>query len=208
MPLKVIDHPLLRHKLNFVRNRHTPPERLRSLLEEITLMAMPLVLDELPLKVETIETPIDSESFEFVEEEKFVFVCILRAGLPMLNGALRAMPGAKAGFFAIKRNEQTLKPELFYKRLPPIENKHVLVLDPMLATGGTLSLVLSELKLLKPKRLISLNLVASPQGIQKITSEHPEVELFILSIDKGLNSAGYIVPGVGDIGDRLFNEGL
>lgn len=126
----------------------------------------------------------------------------------MLNGALRALPGAKAGFLAIKRKEQSLEAELFYKRLPPLEGKFVVLLDPMLATGGTLSLALSELKPLNPKRLISLNLVASPEGVERIVSEHPDVDLFIINIDEGLNSTGYIVPGVGDIGDRLFTECL
>ncbi len=126
----------------------------------------------------------------------------------MLNGALRALPGAKVGFLAIKRNEQTLKAELFYKRLPSLENKYVVLFDPMLATGSTLNLAISELKPLKPKKLISLNLVASPEGVKRVISEHQDVDLYILSIDEGLNPAGYIVPGVGDMGDRLFTEGL
>ncbi len=206
MALKILNHPLLKNKLNLVRKRHTPPERLRTLLEEIAFMSMPFIFEDVPIRVERVETPTGFGNFEFVEEEGFVFVCILRAGLPLLNGALRAFPGAKAGFFAIRRNEQNLKAELFYKRLPSLEDKYVVLLDPMLATGGTLSLALSELKPLKPKRLISLNLVASPEGVERIISEHPDVDLFILNIDEGLNPAGYIIPGVGDIGDRLFTE--
>ncbi len=208
MALKVLNNPLLKHKLNIVRQKHTPPDKLRLLIEEIALMSMPLILENVPTKVERIETPISVGNFELVEEENFVFVCILRAGLPMLNGALRALPSAKAGFLAIKRKEQNLEAELFYKRLPSLEGKFVVLLDPMLATGGTLSLALNELKPLKPKRLISLNLVASPEGVERIVSEHPDVDLFIINIDEGLNSTGYIVPGVGDIGDRLFTEGL
>ncbi len=208
MALEIIDHPLLRHKLNLVRDKHTPSERLRSLLEEITLMAMPFILSELPLKTERVETPMGVGSFEFVEEDRFVFVCILRAGLPMLSGALRALPKARAGFLAIKRDEHTLTPEIFYRRLPPLENRHVVVLDPMLATGGTLDLALKETKSMKPKRLLAFNLVASPQGLQRVMSAHPEVDFFLLSLDEGLSPAGYIVPGVGDIGDRLFTEGL
>lgn len=208
MALKVLNNPLLKHKLNLVRKKHTPPEKLRSLLEEIALMSMPFILEDVPIRLEEVETPINSGIFEFVEEESFVFVCILRAGIPMLNGALRALPGAKVGFLAIKRNEQTLKAELFYKRLPSLENKYVVLFDPMLATGNTLNLAISELKPLKPKKLISLNLVASPEGVKRVISEHQDVDLYILSIDEGLNPAGYIVPGVGDMGDRLFTEGL
>ncbi|WPM32022.1 uracil phosphoribosyltransferase [Hydrogenobacter sp. T-2] len=208
MALRVLNNPLLKHKLNIVRQKQTPPDKLRTLLEEIALMSMPLIFEDIPIRVERIETPTGVGDFEFVEEEDFVFVCILRAGLPLLNGALQALPGAGVGFLAIKRKEQNLEAELFYKRLPSLEGKCVVLLDPMLATGGTLNLALSELKPLKPKRLISLNLVASPEGVERIISEHPDVDLFILNIDEGLNPAGYIVPGVGDIGDRLFTEGL
>lgn len=208
MALNLIDYPLLRHKLNLVRNKYTTSEKLRSLLEEITLMSMPHILASFPLKTEEIETPTGVvESFEFIEEDKVVFVCILRAGLPMLNGALRALPSAKAGFFAIKRREDLLTPELFYRRIPSIEDKYVVVLDPMLATGGTLDLALSELKLMKPRKLISFNLVASPQGLERVMFAHSDVDFFLLSIDRELNQRGYIVPGVGDIGDRLFSEG-
>ncbi len=207
MALEIIDHPLLRHKLNFVRDKHTPSERLRSLLEEITLMAMPFILSELPLRTERVETPMGVGSFEFVEEDRFVFVCILRAGLTMLSGALRVLPRARAGFLAIKRDEHTFTPEIFYRRLPPLENKHVVVLDPMLATGGTLDLALKETKSMRPEKLLTFNLVASPQGLQRVMSAHPEVDFLLLSLDEGLSPAGYIVPGVGDIGDRLFTEG-
>ncbi|MEJ5338663.1 MAG: uracil phosphoribosyltransferase [Aquificaceae bacterium] len=209
MALKIIDHSLIRHKLNLVRKRHTPPEKLRSLLEEITLMSIPFVLEGFPLRMESVETPMGvGRSFEFVEEDRIVFICILRAGLPMLNGALRALPGAKAGFLAIKRNEDTLTPELYYRRLPPLEGRFVILLDPMLATGGTLSLALSEAKSLKPEKMVTLNLVASPQGLERTMSAHPDVDFFLLSVDEGLSPKGYIVPGVGDIGDRLFTEGL
>lgn len=208
MALRIIDHPLLRHKLNLVRNRHTPPEGLRRLLEELALMSMPSVLEGVPRRVERLETPVSIGNFEFLEEERVVFVCILRAGVPLLNGALRALPGAGAGFLAIKRSEDSLTPQLFYRRLPPLEGRHVVVLDPMLATGGTLSLALDELKPMKPEKLITFNLVASPQGIDRVVSAHPDADLFVLSVDEGLSPEGYIVPGVGDIGDRLFTEGL
>lgn len=126
--------------------------------------------------------------------------------MPMLNGALRAFPRAKAGFLAIRRNEESLRPTLYYKRIPDIKDKWIIVLDPMLATGGTLSMALEEIKAERPERIFSLNLVASPEGIEKVLSLHPDVNLFVVSVDRGLNQKGYIVPGVGDMGDRLFTE--
>ncbi|HAV40620.1 MAG TPA: uracil phosphoribosyltransferase [Aquificaceae bacterium] len=206
MPLKVLDNPLLKHKLNTIRDKRNPPERLRSLVEELTLMCMPYLMEEAPIRNERIETPLEESIFEFVEEEKIVLLCILRAGMPMLNGALRAFPRAKAGFLAIRRNEESLKPTLYYRRIPNIKDKWVVVLDPMLATGGTLSMALEEIKAERPERIFSLNLVASPEGIEKVLSLHPDVNLFVVSVDRELNQKGYIVPGVGDMGDRLFSE--
>ena len=124
------------------------------------------------------------------------------------QGALKSVPMAHSGFLAIRRDEETLRPFLYYKRLPSLRGKWVLVLDPMLATGGTLSLALEELKREEPERLISLHLVASPEGIERVLRDHGELELYTVSIDRGLNEKGYIVPGVGDMGDRLFTEGL
>ncbi|QWK12332.1 MAG: uracil phosphoribosyltransferase [Aquificota bacterium] len=141
-----------------------------------------------------------------MKKKKIVLLCILRAGMPMLNGALRAFPRAKAGFLAIRRNEESLRPTLYYKRIPDIKDKWIIVLDPMLATGGTLSMALEEIKAERPERIFSLNLVASPEGIEKVLSLHPDVNLFVVSVDRGLNQKGYIVPGVGDMGDRLFTE--
>lgn len=208
MPLRVLDNPLLRHKLNTIRDKRTPPERLRSLVEELTLMCMPYLMEEAPIRRERIETPLEGDIFEFIEEERIVLLCILRAGVPMLNGSLRALPRAKVGFLAIRREEESLRPNLYYKRLPDIKDKWVVVLDPMLATGGTLNMALEEIKMEKPGKILSLHLVASPEGIERVLSLHPDVNLFIVSVDRELNQKGYIVPGVGDIGDRLFTEYL
>lgn len=208
MPLKVLDNPLLKHKLNTIRDKNTPPDRLRNLVEELTLMCMPYLMEDAPTKKERIETPLEEGIFEFIEEQKVVFLCILRAGMPMLNGALRALPRARVGFFAIKRDEESLKPTLYYKRLPDIKDRWIIVLDPMLATGGTLNMALEEIKAGKPERIFSLNLVASPEGIESVLSSHPDVHIFVISIDRELNQKGYIVPGIGDMGDRLFTEYL
>ncbi len=206
MPLKLLDNLLLKHKTNLLRDKKTPPETLRDLIEEITLIAMSYILENFPKKKEKIEGILEEGFFDFIDEEKVVFVCILRAGLPMLSGALKALKRAKAGFLAIKREEETLKPKLYYKRLPEVKDKWVIILDPMLATGGSLSMAIEEILALHPKKLISFNIVASPEGLERVSSAYPEVEFFVISIDKGLNKKGYIVPGVGDIGDRLFTE--
>ncbi|MFN3871233.1 MAG: uracil phosphoribosyltransferase [Aquificaceae bacterium] len=206
MPYRILNNALLKHKLNLIRDKSTPPELLRSLVEDLTLMAMPHIAEEFPKEGKSIETPLEKGIFEFIEEKRLVFVCILRAALPMLQGALRALPKAKAGFLAIKRDEETLKPKLYYKRLPHIKGKWVVILDPMLATGGSLNMAIEVIKEEKPDRLFSFNLLASPEGLEKVASLHPDVEFFLVSIDKGLNQKGYVVPGIGDIGDRLFTE--
>jgi uracil phosphoribosyltransferase len=206
MPLKVLDNPLLKHKLNAIRDKRTSPERLRSLVEELTLMCIPYLMEDAPIRRERIETPLEEGIFEFIEEDKIVLLCILRAGVPMLNGALRALPKAKAGFLAIRRDEESLKPTLYYRRIPNIKDKWVVVLDPMLATGGTLKMALEEIKTGRPERIFSLHLVASPEGIERVLFLHQDVNLFVVSVDRELNQKGYIVPGVGDMGDRLFSE--
>lgn len=206
MALKVLDYPLLTHKLNLIRDKYAQPQALRALVEELTLMAMPYVTECFPRRERLIETPMGGSVFEFIEEERVVFLCILRAGLPMLNGALRALPRASVGFLAVKRDEELLTPRLYYSRLPEVKDRWVVLLDPMLATGGTLHMAIEEIKPMKPERILCLNLLASPEGLEKVLSSHPEVDFFLVKVDRGLNSRGYIVPGVGDIGDRLFTE--
>ncbi|MFN3471780.1 MAG: uracil phosphoribosyltransferase [Aquificaceae bacterium] len=206
MPCKVLNNSLLKHKLNLIRDKNTPPDTLRSLVEDLTLMAMPYIAEVFPVEKKSIETPLERGIFEFVEEDRLAFVCILRAGVPMLKGALKAFSRAKAGFLAIKRDEESLKPKLYYKRLPPLKDKWVLILDPMLATGGSLNMAIKVIKEQKPERILSLSLVASPQGLERVASLHPEVEFFVVSVDRELNQKGYVVPGVGDMGDRLFTE--
>ncbi|MCS6957595.1 MAG: uracil phosphoribosyltransferase [Aquificaceae bacterium] len=208
MALKILDNALLSHKINLIRNKHASSEEIRRAVEDVTVISLSHMAQLFPGEEREIETPMGNYTFEFIMEEKIVFVCVLRAGIPMLNGALRALPKAKAGFVAIKRDEETLMPKLYYWRLPDLTNKFVVVLDPMLATGGTLSLTIDRLKEAKPERIMSLNLVASPEGLERLLSSHPDVDFFVVRVDRGLNKKGYIVPGVGDLGDRLFSEGL
>ena len=167
-------------------------------------MSLPLILDSVPTRSMQIETPMGEYVFEFVIEEDFVFVPILRAGLPMLNGALRVFQKASVGFLAIRRDEETLKSHVYYSRLPHLEGKHVVILDPMLATGGTLELALKIIMEKNPKKVYTFHLVASPEGVERF--KYWEVSISTVSLDDGLNTKGYIVPGVGDMGDRLFSD--
>ncbi|RMH08445.1 MAG: uracil phosphoribosyltransferase [Aquificota bacterium] len=208
MSVNIINNPLLKHTLNTIRVEDLSPDKLRLLVENLTIMALPYVFEREPLVSRVIKTPLEEGTFEFFEEENYCFVCILRAGLPMLWGALKVLPQAKAGFLAIRRDEETLSSKIYYSRLPDLEDKSVVLLDPMLATGGTLSIAIEELKRSNPRKIKSLHLVASTQGVKRVKSMHPDVELYVVSVDRELNSKGYIVPGVGDMGDRLFSEGL
>ncbi len=200
--IKLLEHPLLRSKLNRIRDKNTPSYELRSLVEEMTTLALPLLIDGIPTVVRRIETPLEAGEFELIREEDFILVPILRAGLPMLNGALRVFPRALVGFLAIKRDEKTLRSKVYYSRLPEGEGRTVIILDPMLATGGTLELAVEEVKKIKPTKIYTLHLIASPEGIRRFESS--DAVVCVVQVDRGLNSKGYIVPGVGDLGDRLF----
>jgi uracil phosphoribosyltransferase len=202
---KELNHPVLIHKLNSIRSLSTPREVLRSLLEDIATLMVYEALRDMELEEKEIEIWIGRRRFRFLGEERVVFVPILRAGLPMLEGALRVLPNASSGFLAIKREEETLESEIFYARLPRLEGKRVVVLDPMLATGGTLLKALEELKDRGADETMSLHIVCAPEGIEKVERLHPDHKLYTVSIDEGLNSKGYIIPGLGDMGDRLFS---
>lgn len=208
MSITVLNNPLLRHMLNQVRRADLSADKLRLFVESLTIMALPYLFEDELRVSRYIKTPLEEGLFEFLEEESYRFVCILRAGLPMLWGALKVMPQAKAGFLAIKRDDETLTSKLHYSRLPDLENRNVILLDPMLATGGTLLVAIDELKKAHPRKIKSLHLVASHQGLERVKSQHPDVELYVISVDRELNSKGYILPGVGDMGDRLFSGGL
>ena len=158
-----------------------------------------------PLEVRRIETWVGEREFEFVREEEIVFVPILRAGLPMLEGALRAVPNARVGFLAIKRNEETLESKVYYSRLPDLKGAKVLILDPMLATGGTLIKAIEEVLKGNPSEIVSLHVVCAPEGIERVGERFPQHRMFTVSVDERLNDKGYIIPGLGDMGDRLFS---
>ncbi len=198
-------HPLLVHKLNRIRDVSTKRGEIKDLLEEIATLMVYEALRYVPLEVRRIETWVGEKEFEFVSEEEIVFVPILRAGLPMLEGALRAVPNSRVGFLAIKRNEETLESKVYYSRLPDLKGAKVLILDPMLATGGTLIKAIEEVLKGNPSEIVSLHVVCAPEGIERVGERFPEHRMFTVSVDERLNDKGYIIPGLGDMGDRLFS---
>ncbi|MFN3813775.1 MAG: uracil phosphoribosyltransferase [Aquificaceae bacterium] len=202
--VRQINHPIILHKLGQIREKSTSSEDLRRLLEDITFMALVLMFEKLNTEKRSIKTPMEEAIAEFIDEERLVFVPILRAGLPMLNGSLKLFPKAKAGFLAIKRDEETLQPTLYYSRLPELKGKTALILDPMLATGGTVSIAIQKVKKESPKELLTLHIVSSPEGVKHVEKEYPDVLVNVISVDEALTPNGYIIPGVGDIGNRLY----
>ncbi len=200
-----IKHPLAKNLLTKLRDINTTSYLFRKYLSEIAKILLFEALKEEKLLEKEIEIWIGKEKFPVLDEESFVFIPILRAGLPMLDGVFEILNNAQAGFLALKRDEETLKSILYYDRVPPLEGKTAVILDPMVATGGSLDYALSVVKEKNPKRIVSLNVVGAPEGLKKISEKHPDVKVFIVSIDKGLNNKGFIIPGLGDAGDRAFN---
>ena len=203
--IKELNHPLAKNLLTKLRDINTTPYLFRKYLSEIARILLFESLKEEKLIEKEVDIWIGKYSFPTVDEEKFVFIPILRAGLPMLDGVLEVLNNAKAGFLALKRDEETLKSVLYYDRVPSLEGKTAVILDPMVATGGSLDYALEVVKEKKPERIISLNVVGAPEGISRISQKHPDVSVYIVSIDEKLNDKGYIIPGLGDAGDRAFN---
>lgn len=199
-------HPLVQHKVNLLRDSSLTREKLRKTLKELSSLLVYESLYDLRLELRKINTWIGEKLFPFIKEEEIVFVPILRAGLGMLEGALEVVPNAEIGFIAAKRNEKTLKARIYYKRIPNLKGKVVVLLDPMLATGNTLKVVLKEIRKGKPKVIKSIHVIASPEGSLEINKKFKDVELFIGKMDEKLNAKGYIIPGLGDMGDRLYSE--
>ncbi|MGC9342372.1 MAG: uracil phosphoribosyltransferase, partial [Bacteroidales bacterium] len=198
------DHPLITHKLTHLRNKETNTRDFRNNLDEIaSLMAYEITRD-LPLREVTIETPIKKCLTRELAAE-IVLVPILRAGLGMVDGITHLIPTAKVGHLGLYRNEKTLEPVSYYSKYPNnLADAFVMVLDPMLATGGSASVAITELKKHGVKNLKLVCVVGAPEGVQKIEKEHPNVEIVLAVLDEGLNDKGYIIPGLGDAGDRIF----
>ena len=202
MNVHVIDHPLIQHKLTIMRMKETGTKDFRELLEEISMLMAYEITRDFPLKEVEIETPICRCKEKMLAGKKVGVVPILRAGLGMLNGVVNMIPAARVGMY---RDPKTLKPVEYYCKLPgDVAERTLIVVDPMLATGGSSSAALSLLKEKGAKHIILMCLVAAPEGVRVINHDHPDVPLYVAAIDEKLNDKGYIVPGLGDAGDRIF----
>ena len=203
--VKILDHPLIRHKLAIIRDKNTNTKQFREVVEELaTLMAYESFKD-VPTQEIEVETPLETTTQTVVKENSIAIVPILRAGLGMVNGILTLFPAAKVGHIGLYRNEETLEPQEYYCKLPAcIEEKVVMVIDPMLATGGSASDAITMIKKRGCKKIKLLSIIAAPEGVKKVAEDHPDVEIFISTLDRQLNEKGYILPGLGDAGDRIF----
>jgi uracil phosphoribosyltransferase len=200
--ITVIDHPLARHVLTELRERTTPPARFRVLAKQLTPILVIEATRDLPTDRTTVETPL--ERADGAELAGIVAVPILRAGLGMVEAVSDLFPGVTVGHIGLERDEDTLKPGSYYEKFPPLDGRHVLLLDPMLATGGSAVLAASHIKDKEPASLRMVCMVAAPEGVKALDAAHPDVPVFTAALDRELNDRGYILPGLGDFGDRLY----
>jgi len=199
------DHPLIQHKLTYIRDRRTGTKEFRELVAEVaTLMAYEITRD-LPLTEVEVETPVAVAKSRVISGKKLGIIPILRAGLGMTDGILKLIPAAKVGHIGLYRDEKTLQPVVYYVKLPPdIAERELIVIDPMLATGGSAAAALELLREKGARSIKLMCLIAAPEGIAKIQREHPDVNIYVAAVDERLNEDGFIVPGLGDAGDRLY----
>ena len=201
----VFDHPLIRHKIAILRDEKTSMKEFRELVEEITTLMTYESLKDVPTVTKEVKTPLETCSQQLVEDNSVVIVPILRAGLGMVNGIHVLFPLAKVGHIGMCRNEETLEPDTYYCKLPKdIENKFVIVIDPMLATGGSACDAIALLKEKGCKNIKFMAIIGAPEGISRVAEAHPDVMIYVSTVDRCLNEHGYILPGLGDAGDRLF----
>ena len=200
-----LKHPLISHKLAILRDKRTGTKEFREIISELSSFLCYEALRDAELNEVEVETPITKTKGQMIDEDKYAFVPILRAGTGMLDGLINVMPNAKIGHIGMYRNEETLKPTRYYYKVPKgIENREVIVLDPMLATGGSGNDAITSLKERGVTKIKFLCIIAAPEGLERIEKEHPDVQIYCTSIDEKLNEKGYIVPGLGDAGDRIF----
>lgn len=201
----VVSHPLVQHKLSLMRRKHTSTSQFRQLLEEISMLLAYEVTRDFPLSTERIETPLMEMDAPVIEGKKLVVISILRAGDGILNGVLRIVPSARIGHIGLYRDPKTLLAVEYYFKVPgDIENRDVIVVDPMLATGNSAVAAIDRVKEKKPKSIKFVCLLAAPEGIHTLHEAHPDVPVWCAAVDQKLNEKGYILPGLGDAGDRLF----
>ena len=203
--LHILEHPLIQHKLSLMRDKNTGSKEFRELLEEIAMLMVYEVTRDFPLKEIEIETPVTKMKTRVLAGRKVGVVPILRAGLGMVNGILNLIPAARVGHIGLYRDPETLEPVEYYCKLPTdAEERDLIVIDPMLATGGSASEAITFLKQRNCHNIKLVCLIAAPEGVKRMERDHPEVDVFIAALDERLNDHAYIVPGLGDAGDRLF----
>ena len=201
----VFDHPLIQHKLTIMRQTTTGPKEFRELLEEISMLMVYEVTRDLPTIDVEIETPLCKTTQKMLAGKKLGIVPILRAGLGMVDGIMNMVPACRIGHIGLYRDPETLEPVEYYCKLPAdAEERELILLDPMLATGGSASDAITLIKKRGCKHIRLVNLIAAPEGIAKVQADHPDVDIYVAGLDDHLNDHGYIVPGLGDAGDRLF----
>ncbi|AIF67861.1 MULTISPECIES: uracil phosphoribosyltransferase [Bacillaceae] len=201
----VLDHPLIQHKLTYIRDKNTGTKEFRELVDEVAaLMAFEITRD-LPMEETTIQTPVVEAKTKVLAGKKIGLVPILRAGLGMTEGILRLIPAARVGHIGMYRDPETMQPVEYYIKLPSdIEERELIVIDPMLATGGSANDAIHSLKKRGAKQIRLMCLIAAPEGVEVIKKEHPDVDIYLAAMDEKLDDHGYIVPGLGDAGDRLY----
>lgn len=205
MNVKILDHPLLQHKLTQIRDENASTVKFRQMINEIGGLMTYEVTRDLQLEAIQVKTPvIETVGYE-IEGKKMVVVPILRAGLGMVDGILQMIPAARVGHVGIVRDEKTLQPHEYYAKFPEgLDQREVLIVDPMLATGGSAVAAIDAVKKRGGVRIKLICLVGAPEGVKAVNEAHPDVDIYLVSLDEGLNEKGYIVPGLGDAGDRIF----
>jgi uracil phosphoribosyltransferase len=203
--LTVVDHPLVRHKLGLLRDVETPTQMFRQLVNEVTLLLTYEATKDLATEDAEIETPLERTTVPRISGKKVAVCPILRAGVGMLDGVLSLIAGARVGFIGLYRNEETLEPVEYYVKLPAdIADRDVIILDPMLATGNSTAAAVATVKSAGAQSIRLIAIIAAPEGIERLHALHPDVHVVVAAVDRGLNEKGYIVPGLGDAGDRLY----
>ena len=201
----VFDHPLIQHKLALIRDENTGSKEFRELVEEVSLLMAYEVTRHMPLEETQVNTPVGPAKVKMLSGKKIGIIPILRAGLGMVNGMLKLIPAARVGHIGLYRDPETLMPVEYYCKMPSdIKEREVIILDPMLATGGSASAAIKFIKGYTDRSIKLMCIIAAPEGVKRVHEEHPDVHIFCAALDEKLNDHGYIVPGLGDAGDRIF----
>jgi len=201
----VMDHPLVAHKLTILRDKNTSVKDFRELVSEIGMLITYEATRDLPLTTKEVETPICTTTAPTLKGKKFAVVPILRAGLGLVDGVLRMVPGARVGHIGMFRDEETLEPHVYFCKMPKdIAERDIMIVDPMLATGGSAVDAIAQIKKRGAKSIKFLAIIAAPEGLERLHAAHPDVDIYVAALDEKLNENGYIIPGLGDAGDRIF----